>query len=67
VTKLTFTTKIWFEFRQHTAQQVEVSSLLMTLLNIPILMFVYLFPCKIRTNVCLSILGNKKLLTLVES
>jgi hypothetical protein len=49
------------------AQQIEVSILLMTLPNIPMLMFVYLFPCKIGTNVCLGILGNNKLLTLVES
>jgi uncharacterized membrane protein len=48
MTKLIFITKIWFEFGQHMAQQVEVSSLLMTLLNIPMLMFVYLFPCKIE-------------------
>jgi len=39
--------RMFLEFGQHMAQQVEVSSLLMTLLNIPMLMFVYLFPCKI--------------------
>jgi hypothetical protein len=38
----------------------------MTLLSVPMLMFAYLFLCKIATNVCAKILGNKKLLTLVE-
>jgi hypothetical protein len=39
--------RMFLEFGQHMAQQIEVSSLLMTLLHIPMLMFVYLFPCKI--------------------
>ncbi len=38
----------------------------MTLMSVPMFMFAYLIPCKIGTNVCIKILGNKKLLTLVE-
>jgi hypothetical protein len=45
---------------------VEVLGSLTTLLNILVLMFVYLFPCKTGTNVCVEILGNKKLSTLME-
>jgi hypothetical protein len=48
------------------ARQVEVLGLSMTLLNVLVLMFAYLFPCKIGTNVCVEILGNKKLLALVK-
>jgi hypothetical protein len=65
VNKLTFVTKIRFEFGQYLAQ-VEVLGSLTTLLNIHVLMFAFLFLCKIGTNVCLKILGNKKLSTLVE-
>jgi hypothetical protein len=42
------------------ARLAEVPSSLMTLLRIPIIMFAYLCPCKIGTNVCVEILGNKK-------
>ncbi len=66
VYKLTFVTKIQFEFGQYMARLIEVPSSSMTLLSVPILMFAYLFPCKIGTNVCVEILGNKKLLVLVE-
>jgi hypothetical protein len=45
---------------------VEVLGSSKTLLNIHVLMFAYLLPCKIGTNVCAEILGNKKLLALME-
>ncbi len=48
------------------ARPVEVLGSLMTILSVPMLMFAYFFPCKIGTNVCAEILGNKKLLALVE-
>jgi hypothetical protein len=48
------------------ARLAKVLDSLTTLLNVPMLMFVYLFPYKIGTNVCAKILGNKKLLALVE-
>jgi hypothetical protein len=38
----------------------------MTLLSVLVLMFAYLFLCKIGTNVCVKILGNKILLVLME-
>jgi hypothetical protein len=37
-----------------------------TLMSVHVFMFAYLFPCKIGTNVCVEILGNKKLPALVE-
>jgi len=49
------------------ARPTKVPNLLTTLLSIPMLMSVYLFPCKIGTNLCVKILGNKKLPTLVDS
>jgi hypothetical protein len=66
VCKLIFVTKIQFEFGQYMARLVEVPSSSTTLLSIPMLMFAYLFPCKIGINVCVEILGNKKLSVLVE-
>jgi hypothetical protein len=66
VCKSTFVTKIQFEFGKYMAKQIEVLGSLMTLLNIHVLIFAYLFPCKIGTNLCAKILGNKKLRTLVE-
>jgi hypothetical protein len=48
------------------ARLVEVPGSSTTLLSVPMLMFVYLFPCKIGTNVCAKILGNNKLLALME-
>jgi hypothetical protein len=48
------------------ARLAKVLGSLMTLPNIPMFMFAYLFPCKIGTNVCAKILGNKKMLALVE-
>jgi len=48
------------------ARLVEVLGSLTTLLSVPMLMFTYLFPCKIATNMCAKILGNKKLSALVE-
>lgn len=48
------------------ARPTKVLGSSMTLLSILVLMFAYLFPCKFATNVCAKILGNKKLLTLVE-
>jgi hypothetical protein len=64
--KWTFVTQIRFEFSQYMVRPTNVSSSLTTLLDILILMFAYLFPCKIRTNVCVKILGNKKLQAIVE-
>jgi hypothetical protein len=66
VCKSTFVTKIWFEFGQYMARLAKVLSSLMMLQNILMFRFVYLFPCKIGTNVCAKILGNKKMLTLME-
>jgi hypothetical protein len=37
-----------------------------TLLSIYVLMCIYLFPCKIGTNVFAKTLGNKKLSALME-
>jgi hypothetical protein len=48
------------------ARPTKVPSLLSTLLSIPMLMSAYLFPYKIGTNVCVKILGNKKLSALVD-
>jgi hypothetical protein len=48
------------------ARLAKVLSSLMMLQNILVFRFVYLFPCKIGTNVCAKILGNKKMLTLME-
>jgi hypothetical protein len=48
------------------ARPIEVLGLSTTLSSIHMLMFTYLFPCKIGTNVCVKILGNKKLSTLME-
>jgi hypothetical protein len=48
------------------ARLIEVPSSSTTLMSVLVLMFTYLFPCKIGTNVCAKILGNKKLLALVE-
>jgi hypothetical protein len=48
------------------AKLAKVLGSLKTLPSIHVLMFAYLFPCKIGTNVCPEILGNKKLPTLVE-
>jgi len=66
VCKSTFVTKIQFEFGKYMAKQIEVPGSSMTLLNVHVFIFAYLFPCKIGTNLCAKILGNKKLLTLVE-
>jgi len=66
VCKSTFVTKIWFEFGQYMARPAKVPRSLTTISNIPMLMFAYLFPCKIGTNVCPKILGNNKLVTFVE-
>jgi hypothetical protein len=66
VCKSTFVTKIRFEFGQYMARLAKVLGSLMTLSNILVLMFAYLFPCKIGKNVCAKILGNKKMLALVE-
>ncbi len=49
------------------ARQVEVLGLFSTLLNVFVLMYIYLFFCKIWTNVGIDIFENKKLSTLVES
>jgi hypothetical protein len=43
------------------AKQAKVLGSSTTLLNVHVFMFTYLFPCKIGTNVCTEILGNKKL------
>jgi hypothetical protein len=63
--KSTFVTKIRFEFGHYMARLAKVPSSSMTLLSVPVLIFVYLFPCKIGTNVCAKIFGNKKLLALM--
>jgi hypothetical protein len=47
-------------------RHVEVPGSSMTLVNVLVFMFVYLFPNKIGTNMCVEILGNKKLLTLIK-
>jgi hypothetical protein len=57
--KSTFVTKIQFEFGQYMARLIEVLGSPTTLQSVPMLMFAYLFPCKIGTNVCVKILGNK--------
>jgi hypothetical protein len=44
---------------------VEVPGSSMTLMNVLVFMFVYLWPHKIGTNLCVKILGNKKLPTLI--
>jgi hypothetical protein len=64
--KLSFVTKISFEFREYMVRLTKVLGSLTTLLSVHVLMFIYLFPCKIRTNVCAKILGNKKLSTFME-
>jgi len=48
------------------ARLAEVIGFLTTLPNVPVFMFAYLFPCKITIIVCVEILGNKKMLALVE-
>jgi hypothetical protein len=48
------------------ARPTEVPGLSTTLLNIIVLIFSYLFPYKMGTNVCVKIWGNKKLLALME-
>jgi type IV secretory pathway component VirB8 len=48
------------------ARLAEVIGFLTTLPNVLVFMFAYLFPCKITTIVCVEILGNKKMLALVE-
>ncbi len=50
VCKLTFVTKIQVEFGKYMAKQIEDPGLSMTLLNVPMLIYAYLFPCKIGTN-----------------
>ncbi len=64
--KSTFVTKIWFEFGHYMENLTNVPSSSTILLSVLVLMFAYLFPCKIGTNVCAKILGNKKLSTLLE-
>lgn len=49
------------------ACQIEVLGSSSTLLNVLVLMYIYLFLCKIWTNVDIDILENKKLLALIES
>jgi hypothetical protein len=66
VCKLTFVTKIWFEFGQYMLRHVKVPSSSMALMNVLVFMFVFFFPHKIGTNLCVEILGNKKLLTLIK-
>jgi hypothetical protein len=48
------------------AKQAEVLGSSTTLLNVHVFMFAYLFLCKIGTNVCVEIWGNKKLSALVK-
>jgi hypothetical protein len=67
MSKSIFVTKIWFEFGQYMAWEGEVPFQLTTLLNNHVLMYTYLFPCKIGTNVGVDILTSKKLLALIES
>ncbi len=64
--KSTFVTKIQFEFGQYMARLAKVPGSSTTLQSVPMLMFAYLFPCKIGTIVCVEILGNKKLSALME-
>jgi hypothetical protein len=45
---------------------IEVASSSMTLMNVLVFMFVYLFPHIFGTNLCVKILGNKKLPTLIK-
>ncbi len=47
-------------------KHIEVPGSSMTLVNVLVFMFVYLLPHKIGTNLCVKILGNKKLLTLIK-
>jgi hypothetical protein len=48
------------------AQEEKVPFQLTTLLNNLVLMYTYLFPCKIGTNVGIDILASKKLSALIE-
>jgi hypothetical protein len=48
------------------AQEGKVPFQLTTLLNNHVLMYAYLFPCKIGTNVGMDILASKKLPALIE-
>jgi hypothetical protein len=48
------------------ARKEEVPSLSTNLMNI-VFFYTYLFPCKIGENVGVNILGNNKLLALVEN
>jgi len=47
-------------------KHVEFLGSSMTLLNVLVFIFVYFFPRKIGTNLCVEILGNKKLPTLIK-
>jgi hypothetical protein len=67
VSKSIFVTKIRFEFGQYMEWKGEVPFQSMSLLNNFVLMYVYLFPCKIGTNVVIDILASKKLSTLIKS
>jgi hypothetical protein len=64
--KSTFVTKIRFEFSQYMARPVEVPGLLTTLLSVLVLMFTYLFPCKLEQMCVLKFWKTKKLSTLLE-
>jgi hypothetical protein len=48
------------------AGPTKVPSSSTTLLSNLVLMFAYLFPCKMGTNVCVEIWGNKNFFALVE-
>jgi hypothetical protein len=56
-------TKIWFEFGQYMARKGKVPFQSTSLLENSMLMYAYLFLCKIRTNVDIEILASKKLST----
>jgi hypothetical protein len=47
-------------------KHIEVPGSSMTLVNVLVFMFVYLFPHEIGTNLCVEILGNKILPTLIK-
>jgi hypothetical protein len=62
--KSIFVIKIRFEFGQYMRRKGEVLFHSTSILNKFVFMYVYLFPCKIGTNVGIDILTSKKLSTI---
>jgi hypothetical protein len=65
VMKSSRVTSFQFEFGQYMVGTAKVPSLLKSLMK-DLVLYAYLFPCKIKTNIREDVLGNNKLPSIIE-